>query len=283
MNYLLSQLFRTFNWLAPATGLHLVIGVAGILFAAFPVIFSLAAYTFAIAVRAGVPFWPAILLALGLALLAGGFFALLFVRLSADSFLVFTFAALLAYDALLKSWTSVTGGTLGIAGIVRPEWLATDARLALAGGILAAVVLVAEYLILRGPAGRALHGLKENPVLLAASGVSPARTGSVVLLWAAFCLGVSGIFYLWYLQFLSPGFSDWHDLVVGLSIIFLALRPRVWAIVLATFVVTWLPELLRFLPLPTAVLGHLRVLIYLVLLIVLLLRHSARLPTQRAV
>jgi branched-chain amino acid transport system permease protein len=269
MGYIILQLQRFAESLILTVGNHLTISVAGIPFFGFTVPYMAGAYTVAIMLGNGSSFLAAIAAAIGLSGVVGILFALLYRRLSADSFAVFTVASILAFDALLRSWDSVTGGVLGIAGIRKPALVSSSSRLLILSMIIAAACVGIEYLILQSPFGRQLQAHKESPRLLDAAGRSAKRVGSLVILICAATGGIAGIIGAWRIQFLDPSFGSINYFIFGLTICILAQHASIRWMAGATAIVTFVPELLRFLPLPESILGYLRQLMYAVLLIVL--------------
>jgi branched-chain amino acid transport system permease protein len=131
MGYIILQLMRLFETFIIAAGLHLAISVGGISFFGFTVVYLAAGYVFAITAQAGLAFWIAVVCALVTSFALGIFFVFLYRRLSDDSFAVFGVASILAFDALLRSWSSVTGGVLGIPGVPRPGGFESSTNLLL--------------------------------------------------------------------------------------------------------------------------------------------------------
>lgn len=270
MGYIILQLARFFETLILAVGTHLAISVGGIFFFGFSVTYLIGSYAVAIAAEAGIGISSSILIAIGFSLLGGLLCALMYRRLSNDGFAVFMVASVFAFDAVLKSWDSVTGGTLGIAGIVRPSFAPTLTSLMILEGVLAAVILLVEFVILKSPFGRALIAHKESPRLLNATGISAKKVGMIVIIFASVLSGISGIVGAWRIQFLDPTFGGVMYLVFGLTVAILAIKPKIQWIIGSSAFCLLLPEIIRFLPLPSSIFANVRSLIYAVLLIVLI-------------
>jgi ABC-type branched-subunit amino acid transport system permease subunit len=78
--------------------------------------------------------------------------------------------------------------------------------------------------------------------------------------------------FVWFQQFVTPNTAgSLADFVRVITIAILATQPKVSQVILATAFVMGLPELLRFLDLPAAVMGPLRSIFYSVFLILVLL------------
>jgi branched-chain amino acid transport system permease protein len=281
MGYIILQLMRLFETFIIAAGLHLAISVGGISFFGFTVVYLAAGYVFAITAQAGLAFWIAVVCALVTSFALGIFFVFLYRRLSDDSFAVFGVASILAFDALLRSWSSVTGGVLGIPGVPRPGGFESSTNLLLLEITIATLVLVAEYVLLKTPYGHTLIAHKENATVLASTAVSPLGIGSIVLLIAAMSAGISGLLGAWRIQYLDPTFGDIHTFIALVTICIVALKPKISWIIGGTTLVVLLPELLRFFPFPSSIFGYLRVLTYGVTLIILVRHISAKYTTNK--
>ncbi|MBT4936453.1 branched-chain amino acid ABC transporter permease [Candidatus Peregrinibacteria bacterium] len=271
MGYLLTTLCRFFETLIASIAAHLSFSLAGIFFLAFPVAFSFSAYVIVI-LQKQMDFTLsfAIISALLATGVLGAFFAYAYTKISNDSYAVLTLASLMAFDAVVKSWDAVTGGVLGISGITRPELLQTLPQLAGALGLLAFILLVFEHILLKTHFGRLLRAHKESEDLINSLGTSSKYIGMSVIILACLLAGVSGIFAIWRIQFLDPSFGGVLLLLQILTIAILAQKPNVFWIVFSTLFVVMIPEALRFFDLPSSLLGHMRMLLYALLIIVLI-------------
>ena len=281
MGYIILQLMRFFETLIFATGIHMTVSVGGISFFGFSVAYLVGAYVFAIAAKAGLTLTVAVIAAILAAVVIGFFFSLLYRRLSDDSFAVFGVASIFAFDALVRSWGSVTGGVLGIAGVPRPDFVQSTTALLWLQIAIAVIVLAVEYLLLKAPFGRALVAHKESPSLLSSAGVSPKRIGMIAIVLAAGLAGLSGILGAWRIQYLDPSFADIQSFLFGLTICIIATKPKISWLIGASAVVVLLPEVFRFLPFPASIFAYLRVLTYGIAMIILVHRISAKYTTNK--
>lgn len=283
MGYLYTQLARFFETVVASVGLHSTLSVGGISFFGFPVAFSAGAYAFAIIMKQGGTFWPALVGALGVGALLGAGYIVMYRRLSNDSFAVFSLASVLAFDALVRSWDSVTGGVLGIAGVSRPPFARPLMFLVVFQAVVAVAFLLVEYGMLRAPFGRALLAHRENKNVLESLGVSAHRTGSYAILFACVASAAAGLLTIWRIQFLDPSFGGIPLLIQVLTVAILALRPRIAWLIGATVLIVLIPEALRLFAFPAAILGHLRLALYAAFLLVLVGKVSARYRVEKRI
>ncbi len=281
MGYLFTQLARFSETAIMSMGAHLTIAVSGIFFLGIPVTFSLAAYAMVIAQNFGVSLAVALIISFSAVLIASLIFVSAYLKLSADSFTVFTLASILAFDAAVKSWDSLTGGVLGIAGITRPAFVGTLVKLALFQFCLAIIAFMLEQVILKTHFGRALQAMKENEHLVESLGVSSRRIGSAAIIISSFMAAIAGIIAIWRLQFLDPSFGGLMILIEVVTIAIVAAKPKVRWLAFSTLVIVLLPEGLRFLNLPSTMVGHLRSLFYALILLVMIKNISEKLLAKK--
>ncbi|MFA5870924.1 MAG: branched-chain amino acid ABC transporter permease [Candidatus Paceibacterota bacterium] len=281
MGYLYTQIARFFETSMLSVGVHITTSIAGIFFFGFPVAFSFGAYALVILIKNGFTLWIAFIITILLSVLLGLIFSLLYRRLSNDGFAVFTFASVLAFDSLIKSWDSLTGGVLGISGISRPSFARTLVALVILQGILAICVFIFEYTLLQSPFGRALRAHNESKIFLDATGIPASGIGSFAITLAVVLSALAGILAIWRIQFLDPSFGGIAILLQILTIGILAMKPKVSGLILSVLCIVLLPEILRFFPFPSSIMGHLRILFYSVLLIVLVKQLSTRYTSKK--
>lgn len=270
MNYILVILSNIFENMHYGIGMHMTISMGRIFFLGFPTIGLFTTYSIAVAHQFGLGVGASLLCALFCVFVLAFVFSFLFARVSEDSFVVLTLLSILAGEALMSSWSSVTNGVLGISGIPRPEVLSSSFRLMAVAFCIVAFFLFLEYLWLKSPYGRALRAYREDPYALEVTGISSVRLAQRVLFMACILFGVASALAVWRLQAVSPNMAGLPVLVQLISISVLALRPQVRYVVLATLFVQLVPELLRFFDFPASVFAQVRSLIYAVLLLILL-------------
>ncbi len=281
MGYWLTQLARIFETAVSAMGTHLAIAVSNIFFLGIPVMYALGAYAMVILQREGLALWPAAGVSLLIVIVCSFIFVAAYWKLSADSFTVFSLASVLAFDAVLKSWDSVTGGVLGLAGIVRPEMASGLGQLVILELALSAIVLAGEYIILKTWFGRALLAMKENKYVAESFGYSTRKLGAAVIIIASFAAALSGILTIWRIRFLDPGFGGIIILIQLATIAIIAAKPKIRWLAGSTLLIVLLPEVFRFFDLPSTIVGHLRNLLYALALIVIVKSVSKNLLPQK--
>ena len=121
-NYQIGVLMRCMILMIVAIGLNVLIGHAGLVSLGQAALYGLGSYTAAwLAVKAGVPFLPAIAAGILVAALFGVALAYPTVRVRGVYLAVITIAFGLVFQNILVEWLSVTGGTQGLIGIPRGQ------------------------------------------------------------------------------------------------------------------------------------------------------------------
>lgn len=270
MGYLLSITYNFFLVLLAGISLHVMVSLSGKFFLAFPVIYTVSRYTLAITEKAGCNPWLAFFFGTISALLTGILFALLERRLSKDSFAVLGLAAVFASLALVKSWASLTNGVLGISGISRPHGFESLFGVVLIAGGLALFAFLLEFVLLKTSLNKKWRGMKEAPQLMQSMGFSIEKLSFWTLTLGSLFIGLAGMPYVWFTQYLDPSTGGILVLLEGLSVAILARQPKVSAVFFSALFVSLLPEVIRFLNLPSSVFGPIRSMIYSVLMVILL-------------
>lgn len=284
MGYYFSVLIKIFISFIQAVGAHLTMSQAGIFFLAIPVSYSFMGYSLAILQKKfllgfGLAFCGSLALTFALGLLL----SYLYVRVSHESFTVLTAASIVGFEAFLKSFSDLTGGVLGISGIMRPGFMRALPDIVLVSGCLMLALVVIEHLIFKAPFGRALRGLKESETLLESMSISANKIGTVVICLASLLSGIAGSLEALRIQFLDPSFGGFPNLILIASIAILSMKPSVRTLVLSTLFVVLLPEVLRFFSFNPSQMGHMRMLVYSIMLVILIRNLSGKFTSAQRI
>jgi branched-chain amino acid transport system permease protein len=224
--------------------------------------------------------------------LVSGLFAFLLggiaLRLAGDYFAIGTLAFSSIVSALLINWKSVTRGVLGIPGIPRPEFGAVQLYdngdfLLLVMGI-AVVSLGILYLLFKSSFARVLRAQSENRLATMALGRDVRMVNTTAFFVSSLFAGVAGSLFAYYLNYIDPSSFAFSEMVFLLTIVVVGSPGSFWGCVVATVFLVLLPEPLRFIDLPSSILGPMRQLLHsLVLLAVVWLNRKRLFPSQREV
>ena len=233
-----------------ALGLNFLTGSAGLVSLGHAAFLAIGAYTAGfLATRVGFPFWMTITIAGGVTGLIGLVVGMPALRLKGIYLALATLAFQMIISHVVLRWESVTGGANGLA--VPPPALGSfvfgDATRFY---YITATVLVFLSLgmanLMRSRFGRALVAVRDSDVAAEAMGVHLARYKTMAFGISAAYTGIAGSLLAHSLGYVGP-----DHFTVLLSIEFLAMivlggLGSLLGSILGAFVITLLPELLRF-------------------------------------
>ncbi len=274
IEYVLAVATNLLIWIMLTLSLNLVVGYGGMLHLGHIAFFGIGAYTSALLTLHQVPFAVALVLAGLVAAGAAWFLAHITVRLKGDYLALATLGFALVVYSVLLNWTSLTNGPLGIAGIPKPSfggWYlqGTDSYFLFAIIILLLVLLVL-YRLTSSRYGRLLEAVRDDEVGAAMLGKNVARLKVQSLMVSAFLAGLAGSLLAHYISYIDPSLFYLSDLIVVFTIIMVGGLASLRGTVIAGLVIIALPELLRFIDLPSHLLGPMRQIIYAVILLLIL-------------
>lgn len=224
--------------------------------------------------------------------LVSGLFALLLggiaLRLAGDYFAIGTLAFSSIVSALLVNWKSVTHGVLGIPGIPRPEIsgvaLYDNTDFLLFVVCIAGVSQLVLYFLFRSPYSRVLRAQAEDRLATMALGRDVRLVNTTAFFISSLFAGVAGSLFAYYLNYIDPSSFSFAEMIFLLSIVVIGAPGSFWGCLVATTFLVLLPEPLRFLELPSSVLGPMRQLLHSIVLLAVVFLNRARLfPSQREV
>lgn len=250
-DYLIGIAVSAFTFTVCAVALNVVYGYLGLLSIAQVAFWGIGGYCAALlVVDAGFNFWLALPLAglLNAALaLAIGYPAL---RLNRHSFVVVTLTFSLLVMLVSRDWVDLTRGPLGIPGLPAPSFFGISLRsqtsfyyLCLAYGALAVGFL---YAFCSSRIGFVLRSLKQSEPLAISQGVSPTAYKLLAFSLAAFFTGIAGGIYVFRLTLVDPLIFDFYYMQAFLIMVIVGGPGSFWPVVVASFAITFVPELLRF-------------------------------------
>lgn len=254
-------------------GFHISFGLGRLLNLAHVAAYALGAYVTALgSVEYDLSFVSCILLSAAVAALLALIVGRISLTLTEDYFAVGTLAFHSVVISVLINWREVTRGVLGIPGIPRPTVFGysfsenEDFALLVLGGVLLSTVVT--YWTTHSKLGRALQAQAESPQAAYALGINiPAIRNDAFIISSAFA-GIAGAFIAYYLSYIDPLVFHLGEMIFVLSAIVVGRPGSFWGASLGTIFLVLLPEPLRFLSIPSHLLGPMRQLIHAAILFV---------------
>lgn len=276
MEYVLHILVVAGIYVILAASLDLLAGHTGLLSIAHAAFYGLGAYTSALlTVKAGAPF----LVGLAVGMVVAGVLSLLVslpsLRLTDDYFVIATFAFQVIAFSVFNNWNQLTGGPVGIPGIPLPSVLGLGINshagflvLTLACGIVAYAVV---WRLSSGPFGRVLHAIREDELFAKALGKNTLRMKVTASAVSAALAALAGSLYAHYISYIDPTSFTVMESILIISMVIIGGAGSLWGPLIGAVVLVSLPEMLRFVGLPSSVAANLRQIIYGGLLVVMML------------
>jgi branched-chain amino acid transport system permease protein len=285
MNYLIHLLIYLNIYVIVALSLNLVVGYCGMLTLAHAGYFALGGYIYALsALTLGWSFLPALVAAILIAAVLSLAVSLPAWRLKGDFFVLGSLAvqALLFsllynwFDAQapLGSWSNLTNGPFGIAGIPKPNVLghhiADPSSFLILATPLTLICAGIFWRLKTSPWGRVLIAMREDE--LAARGLGKNTRLLKVQALAISCglVAVAGALYASYIGYLDPSSASLNESILILSMALVGGVGNFRGPIVGAIVLIALPELLRFLHLPDAQAANLRLAFYGLLLVLMM-------------
>ncbi|MBM4028050.1 MAG: branched-chain amino acid ABC transporter permease [Planctomycetes bacterium] len=276
MEYFLHILVITGIYMILTLSLNLVLGYTGLANLGHAAFSCVGAYASSLlALNYGVPPWIGLLVGACTAAVLGVVVAAPSLRMKGDYLALATFGLGVIVYSVAKNWVGLTRGPMGLPGI--PGFSLFGLQLSAVWSYLLLVTLFVAltFFVIRrvvtSPFGRILRGIREDETAALAMGKNVNRYKIIVFVVGAFFAGIAGSLYAHYITFIDPSsFTLMESITILLMVVFGGMGSLAGSFVGASVLVI-LPELLRFLGMPSSVAAPLRQMIYGLLLVILML------------
>lgn len=275
--YLIHLLILICIYLILSLSLNLSIGFSGVLNLGHIAFFGLGAYTSALLSLSGLPFLWCLLVAGLVAMFSGFLLALPTDKIKGDYLALVTVGFSFIVYSLMLNLDWLTRGPLGLPGIPRPTIFGFTFNDNLSFLLLILVITSLVYLIIEritvSPFGKLLEAVRDDELAAKILGKDTFKAKAFSLGLSAFFAGVAGSLYSSYITFIDPSSFSLMQIIPIVSIVIVGGLASLPGTVVAAVVLTLIPEALRFVGMPSSILGPMRQLIYsLILLIILIYR-----------
>ncbi|WP_248803576.1 high-affinity branched-chain amino acid ABC transporter permease LivM [Pseudomonas sp. MWU13-2100] len=270
-SYLLGVVILGLIYVLLGLGLNIVVGLAGLLDLGYVAFYAIGAYGLALGYQyLGLGFWTVLPLAAITAALAGCILGFPVLRLHGDYLAIVTLGFGEIIRLILNNWLSLTGGPNGMpaplptffglefgkrakeGGIPFHEYFGIaynpDVKFYFIYAVLFLVVLAVLYIkhrLTRMPVGRAWEALREDEIACRAMGLNHVLVKLSAFTLGASTAGLAGVFFATYQGFVNPTSFTFFESALILAIVVLGGMGSTIGVVIAAFVLTVAPELLR--------------------------------------
>ncbi|VXC23906.1 High-affinity branched-chain amino acid transport system permease protein BraE [Pseudomonas sp. 8AS] len=269
--YLLTVVILGLIYVLLGLGLNIVVGLAGLLDLGYVAFYAIGAYGLALGYQyLGLGFWTVLPLAALLAALAGALLGFPVLRMHGDYLAIVTLGFGEIIRLVLNNWLSFTGGPNGMS-VPAPTFFGLEfGRRAKDGGVpfheffgvaynpnlkflfiyavlflVVMLVLYIKHRLTRMPVGRAWEALREDEIACRAMGLNHVLVKLSAFMIGASTAGLAGVFFASYQGFVNPSSFTFFESALILAIVVLGGMGSTVGVVIAAFVLTVAPELLR--------------------------------------
>ena len=258
-----------------AVSLNIALGYTGLMNLGHIAFFGIGAYTSTLLTQAGVPFLLAFVAAGLFTSLFGYFLVLATGRLSGDYLALATLGFIYIVYSILLNWTSLTRGPLGIPGITKPSFFGWAISSNLAYLIFVVIIAIISIFIMwritKSPFGKLLQATRDDEIGLGVLGKNTFKLKWKSMMISSFFGGTAGSLFAHYISYIDPSSFILTETILILTIVIVGGIASIKGSVAGAFIIILIPEALRFLALPSAVVGPLRQIVYALLLLAILL------------
>jgi len=222
------------------TGIYVLTGLTGMFSLGQASFMAIGAYVSGVlVVKAGLPFWLSVLIAVVISVAVGYVVGLPTVRLRRDYISLVTLGFGEAIIALLNQTQSITGGALGFSGIPKK----TTLTLALVSAILC-IFFVSCFK--RSKYGRQCIAARSDELAAKAMGINVPKIKMIALLISVAVTAYAGALYAFYTTYVDPGIFGWKKSAEWVIMVFFGGVNSLTGSLFSTVFLTILPETLRF-------------------------------------
>lgn len=240
-----------------AVSLNLIVGFTGQLCLGHAGFMSIGAYLSAVlTLKANIPFLAAILIGAVFACILAALIGYPTLRLTGDYFAITTLAFCEIIRIIIMNIDYV-GGARGLTGIAKKSNFTITF-------LFAVITIVIIYNIIHSSQGRAMLSVRENEIAAESMGINAFKYKMMAFIIGAFFAGLAGGLYSHYSGYLQPIAFDFNKSIDYLTFVVFGGMGSLSGSVIATLILTFLPELLRSMQ-------DFRMIIYPLLLIILMI------------
>lgn len=270
-SYVMKSLLLAMIYVLLGLGLNIVVGLAGLLDLGFVAFYAVGAYFLAMgAEHWGLGFWGALALSPLLAAAIGGLLGFAVLRTHGDYLAIVTLGFGEIIRLVLTNWLAVTGGPNGLP-VPAPTFFGLEfSRIAKFGGtpfhefmgweyntnmkflflyvvlfLVLALMIFWIYRLRTMPMGRAWEALREDEIACRSLGINPVVVKLSAFMMGAMTGGLAGVFFASYQGFVNPTSFTFFESALILAIVVLGGLGSIVGVIVAAFVLTLLPEMLR--------------------------------------
>lgn len=267
MEYLLHILILISIYCIVGISLNLVAGYTGLISLAQAGFYGIGAYTAALlSLNYGVHFLIAIPLAIIIATMFGFIVGFPSLRIRDDLFVITTFGFQIIIFQVMNNWMDLTQGPLGLPGIPQPEIFGYKISSHIDFLILSSIFVLIVYIIARrlvnSPFGNILKAIREDDLFAQSLGKDVNYYKVLIFSVSAGLSAIGGALYAYYISFIDPTSFTVTESIFMLSIVIVGGAGRLSGSIVGAILLVSIPEILRFVGMPSSIAANMRQILY---------------------
>ena len=264
---------------------NLLIGYGGIVSMGQASIFGVGAYCVAKLTLMGVSWWIALIPAIILCVLCNMLLTLPSLRADGFYFMVVTFGFSKLMTTIFSSWTAVTGGAYGLAGIPKASVFGIKMSSSFQQMVFCLVFLVVCFYIARrivfSPYGELVEAMRQEPAAVEALGKSVMNIKVINSMVSGVFCAIAGALYVQYIAYIEA-VSFNQDVSFNLTVyVFLGGAATLMGSIAGPIFMLLIPRIIALLPIPAALTGALETMIYGLLLVAFMMFRPSGLVAKK--
>lgn len=256
--------------------LNLSAGFTGLISLAHAGFYGIGAYTTAIlAQHFGLPFWLNLPIAMLICFVVSYIVSLIALRTVDDYFIICTLGIQVIIFSVMNNWMQLTKGPLGISGIpaisiFNFELSSKISFLLLSASFMAIIWYLLNKLSKSG-FGKCLKAISEDEIYSQSIGKNVYHLKITSFTISAVLATIPGALYAHYITYIDPTSFTVAESIFILSIVIIGGMGNLKGSFYASIFMILLPEILRFVGLPSSVAANLRQIIYGIILVIVMM------------
>lgn len=233
-------------------GLHIIFGLTGQIFMGMAGFWGIGSYILALTTtRLGLGFWPGLVLSsLGVGLM-GLVLGIPTLRLKGYYLSITTIGFGEITRFILMNWSPVTGGVFGVFNIPRPNFgsfvLTNDAHFYYFSLVLAAILAVIASILEDSKYGTAFKGVRDDELAADAIGIDSTGIKVMAFITCGLFVGIGAGLYSSLLTYISPEVFTLEESFRFVTMVLIGGIGSLPGAIVGAVLLTFLPEMLRFL------------------------------------
>ncbi len=261
--------------------LSLVAGYSGQISLAHAGFYGIGAYTTALlSVNYGFSAFLNLPIALLLSGVIGYIVSKVAVRTIDDYYIIITLGIQVVIFSVMNNWQVVTRGPLGIPGIpaISAFGYSFDSKISyfILAMIFTGLVWYVLHNISTSPFGRILRALSEDEIFTKSLGKDVYQAKIVSFTISGMLASVAGVVYAHYISYIDPTSFTIEESIFILSITIIGGMRNLTGIFFASAFLVLLPEILRFIGMPSNIAANMRQIFYGVALVIVIYRQALK-------